>query len=105
VAFRLLSILITVVLMGLSATMLQSHLKSSGVTDSKTPTMLLQNAATAIDQTHQATGTYALGVSDENAALKIVSADASGYCLQLTWIAGKLYHLRGPGGRAAPGAC
>ena len=34
-----------------------------------------------------------------------VSADVNGYCLELTWIDRTVYHLRGPGGQPAPGAC
>jgi hypothetical protein len=39
------------------------------------------------------------------AATALAAADAAGYCLEPTWVRGKLYHLRGPGGRPAEGHC
>jgi hypothetical protein len=37
--------------------------------------------------------------------VRLAAADEAGYCLELTWMGGKLYHLRGPGGRPTEGRC
>jgi hypothetical protein len=42
---------------------------------------------------------------DGSSALRVVSAGASGYCLQLEWVDRSVYHLRGPGGQPEPGVC
>jgi hypothetical protein len=38
-------------------------------------------------------------------ALRLAAADANGYCLELTWVGGNMYHLRGPRGRPTEGNC
>lgn len=40
-----------------------------------------------------------------DSALRLVSANANGYCLRLEWVDRSVYHLRGPGGHSEPGAC
>jgi hypothetical protein len=58
-----------------------------------------------VERTHQITGAYAgVGLQDSS-SIRLVSADANGYCLQLTWVDRQVYHLRGPGGQPAAGAC
>ena len=61
-------------------------------------------SALVLDRTHQLTGSYQLGVQDEN-GLRLAQADASGYCLELTWVDRTVWHLRGPGGLAEKGTC
>jgi hypothetical protein len=59
-----------------------------------------------VERTHQISGEYTgVGLQGGGSALSLVSADANGYCLQLTWVDRQVYHLRGPGGQPASGGC
>ncbi len=103
-ALRLLSLVFTLVLMGVLATSMRSRLHSTDNGNVATPENLLQQAGTIVERSHQITGTYAGVSAAADSPLRLVSADASGYCLQLIWL-NRPYHLRGPGGKAASGAC
>jgi hypothetical protein len=103
-ALRLLSVLVTLVLMAVLATTMRSRLGSTRSQTQDMPTTLLRSAGMIVEQTHQITGTYAGVSAAPGSTLRLVSADASGYCLQLTWL-NKTYHLRGPGGQPASGGC
>ena len=103
-AFRLLSLTISLVLMGLLASTMAKHLHASHATGPGTPETLLRTAGMVVERTHEMTGTYE-GVALQSDSLRLVSSDANGYCLQLTWINRQLYHLRGPGGQPASGGC
>ena len=103
-ALRLLSLLLTLALLGVLATTMRSRLHSTEKGGVATPENLLRQAGTIVERSQQITGTYAGVSTATDSPLRLVSADASGYCLQLTWL-NKPYHLRGPGGKAAPGAC
>jgi hypothetical protein len=63
----------------------------------------LQQASSALDQSRALNGTYA-GASLGGFGVRVVRADASGYCIQ-TASNGSLFHLAGPGGTPAPGGC
>ena len=104
-ALRLISLLVSLVLMAfLAATLLPKLTKSD--TDSVTgPQNLLRTAALVVERTHQITGSYqGVGVQDQN-GLRLAQADANAYCLELSWVDKTVWHLRGPGGRAEQGAC
>jgi hypothetical protein len=103
-ALRLLSLVFTLALLGLLATTMRSRLHATDKGGVATPTNLLQQAGAIVERSHQITGTYAGVSAAADSPLRLVSGDASGYCLQLIWL-NKPYHLRGPGGKAAPGAC
>jgi hypothetical protein len=103
-ALRVVSLLFSLVLMGVLATTMRSHLRSTEKSGVATPANLLQQAAMIVERSHQITGTYGGISAQPDSPLRLVSADASGYCLQLTWL-NKPYSLRGPGGKAAPGVC
>jgi hypothetical protein len=101
---RLVSLVFSLVLMGVLATSMRSRLTSPETPSVATPENLLQQAGAIVERSHQVTGTYAGVSAAADSPLRLVTADAAGYCLQLTWL-NKPYHLRGPGGTAAPGAC
>ncbi len=104
-ALRLISVLVSLVLMGfLATTMLPKLTKSDDKNNPAGPQNLLRTSALVLDRTRQLTGSYQLGVQDEN-GLRLAQADASGYCLELTWVDRTVWHLRGPGGLAEKGAC
>ena len=63
----------------------------------------LQQASTALDQSHALNGSYA-GASLAGFGVTLVRADAAGYCIQTT-SNGSVFHLAGPGGTIAAGAC
>src|ERR671935_1058572 len=63
----------------------------------------LQQASTALDQSHALNGSYA-GASLAGFGVTLVRADAAGYCMQTT-SKGSVFHLAGPGGTIAAGAC
>jgi hypothetical protein len=70
------------------------------------PMNLLKTAGMVVERTHQISGEYTgVGLQGGGSALSLVSADANGYCLQLTWVDRQVYHLRGPGGQPASGGC
>jgi hypothetical protein len=104
-ALRLVSLLVSLVLMALLATTMKSHLSTSHKDSPATPEHLLQTAGMVVERTHQITGEYTGVGLQGGSALQLVSADANGYCLQLTWVDRSVYHLRGPGGRPATGGC
>lgn len=106
-ALRLVSLLVSLVVMGVLASNMRTRLHASHDEGPATPQTLLQTAGKIVENTHQLTGEYTgPGLEgDPSAALRLVSADANGYCLQLTWVNGQVYHLRGPGGHPAPGVC
>ena len=102
-ALRLISLLVSLVLMGfLATTMLPKLTKSDNSTAG--PQNLLRTSALVLERTHQLTGSYQLGVQDEN-GLRLAQADANGYCLELTWVDKTVWHLQGPGGQAEKGVC
>lgn len=61
------------------------------------PAAILQAAATALEFSHRASGTYA-GATPEGVTL--VWADMFRYCIETGG-----HHLAGPGGTPTPGAC
>lgn len=63
----------------------------------RAPTAILQAAATALEFSHRANGTYA-GVTPDG--VTVVRADTASYCVE----AGG-HHLAGPGGSPARGPC
>jgi type II secretory pathway pseudopilin PulG len=104
-ALRLISLLVSLVVMGFLATSMLPHLTKSHNDSAASPQRLLQTAAMVVERTHQITGAYqGVGVQDQN-GLRLAQADANGYCLELTWVDKTVYHLRGPGGQAEQGAC
>jgi hypothetical protein len=102
---RLVSLLITLVLMGVLATQLYSRTATTTKTGPGSPESLLRTTGMVVERTHQITGAYSGVGLEDSSSIRLVSADASGYCLQLTWVDRSVYHLRGPGGQPAPGAC
>jgi hypothetical protein len=106
-ALRLVSLLVALVLMGLLASTMRTRLQGAHKSSPATPYDLLRETGMVVEQTHQLTGEYTgVGLQgDSTSAMRLVSGDANGYCLQLTWVNGSVYHLRGPGGQPAPGGC
>ena len=104
-ALRLGSLLITLALMGVLATSMRSRLHTTKHDSAGTPQNLLKTAGMVVERTHQIAGEYTGVGLQGGSALRLVSSDANGYCLQLTWIDRQVYHLRGPGGQPAAGAC
>jgi Tfp pilus assembly protein PilE len=105
-ALRLVGLLVTLVLMAWAATALRPSFAPADESKQQVPEALLQQAGLALERAHQLTGTYQGAQStDASSSVRLAAADAAGYCLELTWIGGKLYHLRGPGGRPAEGQC
>jgi type II secretory pathway pseudopilin PulG len=102
---RLISLLVSLVLMGFLATTMLPKLTKSDDDSTAGPQNLLRTAALVVERTHQITGVYqGVGVQDAN-GLRLAQADANGYCLELTWVDKTVWHLRGPGGQAAKGVC
>jgi hypothetical protein len=66
-------------------------------TTDRAPVAILQAAATALEFSHRANGTYA-GATPEPVTL--VSADIRSYCIEYGG-----YALAGPGGVPVPGSC
>src|SRR5947208_2365085 len=105
-ALRLVSLLITLALIGLLMTAMRSHLQGSPKSGPAAPENLLRTTAMVVERTHQITGQYTgVGLQGGGSAMRLASADANGYCLELTWVDSHVYHLRGPGGQPASGAC
>jgi ABC-type Na+ efflux pump permease subunit len=63
----------------------------------------LQTASASMQGYYVANGTYA-GATVSDPTVRVVSADASGYCIEST-VAGQTASEHGPGGTPAPGAC
>ena len=103
-ALRLGSLLITLVLIGLLATSMRGRLHATTHDSPANPQNLLREAGMIVERTHQITGVYAGVSASPDSPLRLVSADASGYCLQLIML-NRPYHLRGPGGQPASGGC
>jgi hypothetical protein len=104
-ALRLVSLLITLALMGFLATQMYSRQGNATKTGPGSPESLLRTTGMVVERTHQITGEYTgVGLQDSS-SIRMVAADANGYCLQLTWVDRQVYHLRGPGGQPALGAC
>jgi hypothetical protein len=108
-ALRLVSLVVTLALMGVLATHMYSRGNTTGVggpgSGAATPESLLRTTGMVVERNHQITGAYGgVGIEDSS-SIRLVSADANGYCLQLTWVDRQVYHLRGPGGQPAPGVC
>jgi|SRR3954469_22583465 hypothetical protein len=104
-AFRLISVLVSLVLMAFLATTMLPKLTNSNDDSAASPANLLKTAGLVVERTHQITGTYqGVGVQDED-GLRLAQADANGYCLELTWVDRTVWHLRGPGGQAEKGVC
>lgn len=103
-ALRLISLLGSLVLLAFLATTMVPKLTKSDANSPAGPQSLLHTSALVLDRTHQLTGSYQLGVQDQN-GLRLAQADANGYCLELTWVDKTVWHLRGPGGQAEQGAC
>ncbi len=103
-ALRLVSLLIALVLVGLLASTMRTHLRPAKDSPAN-PQNLLRTAGMVVERTHQITGEYTgVGLQDDS-GLRLVSADATGYCLQLTWVDRQVYHLNGPGGQPSTGGC
>jgi len=104
VALRLISLLITLALVGLLVTSMRSRLHSTHEGPA-TPENLLRTTGNVVERTRQLTGQYTgVGLQDSS-SIRLISADANGYCLQLTWVDRQVYHLRGPNGQPATGPC
>jgi hypothetical protein len=104
-ALRLISVLVSLVLMGFLATTMVPRLTKPHDDSPTGPQNLLQTAALVVERTHQLTGSYqGVGVQDQD-GLRLAQADANGYCLELTWVDRTVWHLRGPGGQAEKGVC
>lgn len=99
------SLLVSLVVLGFLATTIRDRLSPDSESPAASPQSLLQTSGMILERSHGITGTYAGAVIEGDSALRLVSADASGYCLQLEWIDRSVYHLRGPGGRPEPGSC
>ena len=105
-ALRVVGLLVSLVLMGWAATALRPSFAPAGKSKQQVPEALLQQAGLALERTHQLTGTYqGAQTTAAGSSLRLAAADAASYCLELAWVGGKLYHLRGPGGRPAEGRC
>ena len=106
-ALRLVSLLVSLVLVGLLASTMRTHLHGTQKNSPATPENLLRETGMVVERTHQLTGEYTgVGLQGDSAsAMRLVSGDANGYCLQLTWVDRQVYHLRGPGGQPTPGGC
>lgn len=63
----------------------------------------LQSAATTLEASRAASGTYA-GTSLDGLGVRLVRADAASYCVEAGTGAATT-HLAGPGGRPSPGPC
>lgn len=105
-ALRLISLLVSLVLLGVLASNMRTRLRTSHDKGPATPENLLRTTGKVVEQTHQLMGEYTgVGLEGGGSSLRLASADANGYCLELTWVNGQIYHLRGPGGQPADGAC
>jgi hypothetical protein len=62
----------------------------------------LQSAIASLQSYYAVNGTYA-GATVSDAAIRVVTADATGYCIETT-VDGQTASDRGPGG-PSPGAC
>jgi hypothetical protein len=99
------SLLVSLVLMGVLATSMNSRSHATTTNSPATPENHLRTTGMVVERTHQITGEYTgVGLQDSS-SIRLVSADANGYCLQLTWVDRQIYHLRGPGGQPDAGAC
>jgi hypothetical protein len=104
-ALRVLGLLITLVLMAWAATALRPSFAPEEESKQQVPQELLRLAGLNVEREHQLTGTYqGAQPAGVGSTLRLEVADATTYCIELTWV-GKLYHLRGPGGRPAEGQC
>jgi hypothetical protein len=104
-ALRLVSLLVSLVVMGMLASHMYARSGTTPKSSPATPENLLRTTGLVVERTHQITGEYTgVGLNDSS-SIRLVSSDASGYCLQLTWVDRQVYHLRGPGGQPASGAC
>lgn len=104
-ALRLVSLVVSLAAIGYLGASMISRQNSTSKSSPAAPENLLRTTGLVVERTHQITGAYAgVGVQDSS-SIRMVSADANGYCLQLTWVDGQVYHLRGPGGEPAPGVC
>jgi hypothetical protein len=104
-ALRLVSVVVSLALVGILGASMISRQSSTPKSSPATPENLLRTTGMVVERTHQITGAYAgVGIEDSS-SMRLVSADPNGYCLQLTWVDRQVYHLRGPGGQPAPGAC
>ena len=104
-ALRLVSLLVSLAVVAVLGTSMVSRLHSTPKSSPATPENLLRTTGMVVERTHQITGEYAgVGLKDSS-SIRLVSADANGYCLQLTWVDRQVYHLRGPGGQPAAGVC
>ena len=104
-ALRLVSLVVALAVVGVLAASMMSRQNSTLKSSPATPENLLRTTGMVVERTHQITGAYAgVGIQDSS-SMRLVSADANGYCLQLTWVDRQVYHLRGPGGQPGAGAC
>ena len=104
-ALRLVSLVVSLAVVGVLAASMISRQTSTPTTSPAAPENLLRTTAMVVERTHQITGAYGgVGIQDSS-SIRLVSADANGYCLQLAWVDRQVYHLRGPAGQPAPGAC
>jgi Tfp pilus assembly protein PilE len=105
VALRLVSLLVSLVVMGVLAAHMYTRSSATQKSGPATPENLLRMTGMVVERTHQITGAYTgVGLQDSS-SIRLISSDANGYCLQLTWVDRSVYHLRGPGGQPAPGVC
>lgn len=104
-ALRLVSVLISLVLVGILAATMSTRLHATHKSGPASPENLLRTTAMVVERTHQITGEYTGVGLQGGSAMRLVSGDANGYCLELTWVDRTVFHLRGPGGQPASGAC
>jgi hypothetical protein len=105
-ALRVSGLFISLVLLAWAATTLRPNFTPAGKSKHPVPDALLQQAGLSLERAHQLTGTYQGTQSTvAGTSLRLAAADAAGFCLELTWEGGRVYHLRGPGGQPAEGQC
>jgi hypothetical protein len=66
--------------------------------------LALEKAADALEAWRAETGTYAGANLGDFAGVSVIQADASAYCIQVTYQGGA-YHREGPNGASTVGAC
>jgi hypothetical protein len=71
--------------------------------DDRATAINLEAAAAGLEQSRTLNGTYA-GAQVSAASVRLVRADDASYCLEGSSRTAA-YHLAGPGGSVAPGAC
>jgi len=106
--FGLVSLVVSAVVVAQLWTQQSSQLSSAGPRGQGAEVgaaFVLQQAASAMESAKQTTGTYSgAPTSGFGRELRVVRADATSYCLELT-LGTKVFHQLGPNGTSAPGPC